>query len=74
MEAGNLRFEKYDFGKIWGESALFEQVRAVDKYHGKCGRCEYRHVCGGCRARALTITGDYLGDEPQCLYEPGVSR
>ncbi len=70
MEAGNLRSEKYDFGIIWRESALFEQIRAVDKYHGKCGRCEYRRVCGGCRARAFTMTGDFLGDEPQCLYEP----
>jgi radical SAM protein with 4Fe4S-binding SPASM domain len=74
MEAGNLRFEKFDFVKIWRESALFEQVRSVDRYHGKCGRCEYRCVCGGCRARALTITGDFLGDEPQCLYEPAVSK
>jgi heme b synthase len=74
MEAGNLRIEKFDFVKIWRESALFEQIRAVDKYHGKCGRCEYRRVCGGCRARALTITGDFLGDEPQCLYEPAVPR
>ncbi len=73
MEAGNLRLENYDFGKIWRESALFEQIRTTDKYHGKCGRCEYRRVCGGCRARALTITGDFLGDEPQCLYEPAVS-
>jgi heme b synthase len=70
MEAGNLRTEKYDFGKIWRDSELFMQVRAVDKYHGKCGRCEYKRVCGGCRARAYTMTGDFLGDEPQCLYEP----
>ncbi|HEX2955865.1 MAG TPA: radical SAM protein [Chitinispirillaceae bacterium] len=73
-EAGNLRLENYDFEKIWHESVLFRQVRAVDHYHGKCGLCEYRRVCGGCRARALTITGDFLAAEPQCLYEPAVSR
>ncbi|MDP6039596.1 MAG: radical SAM/SPASM domain-containing protein, partial [Candidatus Latescibacteria bacterium] len=37
---------------------------------GKCGFCEFRKVCGGCRARALGTTGDYLGEEPFCVYEP----
>lgn len=74
MEAGNLRSEKYDFGKIWCDSGLFKQVRAIDNYHGKCGRCEYKRVCGGCRARAFTMNRDFLGDEPQCLYEPEVKR
>lgn len=69
-KAGDLRESGYDFGKIWESSPLFRQVRAVDDYHGKCGYCEYRKVCGGCRARAFAINDDYLGEEPQCLYQP----
>ena len=37
---------------------------------GRCGRCEYRMVCGGCRARALATSGDYLAEDPGCVYEP----
>lgn len=73
MEAGDLRSSHYNFQKIWSESALFKQIRAVNEYHGKCGYCEYKMVCGGCRARALTINGDFLGEEPQCLYTPVLS-
>ena len=45
-------------------------MRDLDHYHGKCGICEYRRVCGGCRARAFAISGDYLAAEPFCTYEP----
>ena len=37
---------------------------------GKCGRCEYRKLCGGCRARALALEGDHLAADPSCVYEP----
>jgi AdoMet-dependent heme synthase len=69
-EAGDLRSENYDFGKIWQDSELLCSVRDADSYHGKCGRCEYRTVCGGCRARAFAATGDFLGEEPFCIYQP----
>jgi heme b synthase len=69
-EAGDLREAGYDFKKIWDESELFRQVRDVDHYGGKCGYCEYRHVCGGCRARAFALSGDYLAEEPFCVYTP----
>jgi heme b synthase len=68
LSAGNIRQTK--FSEIWDKAPLFQDLRAVDHYHGKCGRCEYRRVCGGCRARAHTLTGDVLGEEPLCLYEP----
>jgi radical SAM protein with 4Fe4S-binding SPASM domain len=45
-------------------------MRDIDKYHGRCGYCEYRKVCGGCRARAFASTGDYLDEEPYCVYQP----
>ncbi|MEW5813993.1 MAG: radical SAM protein [Spirochaetota bacterium] len=70
--AGDIRSEYFDFKKIWETSRLFLKMRDIDNYKGKCGCCEYRRVCGGCRARALAVTGDYLGEEPYCVYEPQV--
>ncbi|MBW1769728.1 MAG: heme b synthase [Deltaproteobacteria bacterium] len=58
------------FGVIWNESEEFKTLRNYDRLKGKCGKCEYRKVCGGCRARAYEATGDYLAEEPLCLYEP----
>jgi radical SAM protein with 4Fe4S-binding SPASM domain len=56
---------------IWRDSEVFAELRDFDKLKGKCGRCEYRRVCGGCRARAYAATGDYLGPEPTCTHLPG---
>ncbi len=70
LEAGDLRKSDFDFNHIWQTSPLFREVRDVDRYHGKCGWCDYRNVCGGCRARSFAATGDYLGEEPFCLYQP----
>jgi heme b synthase len=69
-ECGDLRRENFDFCKIWENSSVFLAMRDVDRYHGKCGRCEYRRICGGCRARAFAMTGDYLAEEPFCIYQP----
>ncbi len=69
-EAGDLRKENLDFRKVWEESELFAEMRNPSGYHGRCGYCEFNKVCGGCRARAFALTGDYLADEPFCLYEP----
>jgi heme b synthase len=55
---------------IWNNSKIFQSLRYFDGYNGKCGICEYRTVCGGCRARAYESTGDYLGEEPYCTYQP----
>jgi radical SAM protein with 4Fe4S-binding SPASM domain len=70
-EAGNLRETNYDLKGIWESSPLFTAVRDTERYHGKCGYCEYNRVCGGCRARAYALSGDYLGEEPNCTYQPG---
>lgn len=58
------------FPKIWADSMQFANLRDPDKYTGKCGVCEYERVCGGCRARAQTMKGDYLAEEPLCSYTP----
>ncbi len=69
-ECGNIRKSGYDLKHIWNTSEVFLQMRDIDSYHGRCGYCEYRMVCGGCRARAYATTGDYLDEEPYCVYRP----
>jgi len=70
LEAGDLAQNDLNFEAIWKNSSLFQQIRDVDRYRGKCGYCEYRRLCGGCRARAYAVTGDFLAEEPFCVYQP----
>jgi AdoMet-dependent heme synthase len=70
--AGDLR--KQSFAEIWNESEVFGMLRDDDNLKGKCGCCEFRHVCMGCRARAFAATGDFLAEEPFCVYQPGTSN
>jgi len=72
VEAGDLR--KQTFGQIWTDSPLFNHLRDLSGIKGKCGICEYKRICGGCRARAYEKTGDYLEAEPYCIYEPVKTR
>lgn len=66
--AGDLR--KQTFADIWDNSEVFHTLRDDDGLKGKCGCCEFRHVCMGCRARAFAATGDYMASEPFCVYQP----
>lgn len=68
LVAGNVR--ETPFSEIYRTSPLFLDLRDSSKLGGKCGICEYRQICGGCRARAYAATGDYLDEEPYCVYEP----
>ncbi len=68
IPCGDLR--KQRFKEVWEGSEVFNKLRDFKNYKGKCGRCEYIRVCGGCRARAYEATGDYLEEEPLCTYEP----
>lgn len=68
MAAGNIR-EK-SFKDIWENSDLFKDLRDFKSYKGRCGSCEYVGVCGGCRARAYAMTGDYMDEEPFCSHVP----
>lgn len=70
ISAGNLVENGYDFAAIWDHSKFLNEIRDVSSYHGKCGLCDYANLCGGCRARAYTMTGDYLGEDPVCWYGP----
>lgn len=56
--------------EIWRESRVFSDLRDDSKLGGKCGVCEYKKVCMGCRARAYAATHDYLAEEPNCGYLP----
>jgi len=66
--AGDLR--QQSFAEIWENATVFQMLRDPDNLKGKCGHCEFRNVCMGCRARAYAATGDYLDEEPFCVYEP----
>jgi heme b synthase len=68
LDCGNVK--KKNFADIWEKSEVFRNLRDYSKYEGKCGRCEFVKVCGGCRARAYEATGNYLAEEPLCLYQP----
>jgi radical SAM protein with 4Fe4S-binding SPASM domain len=66
--AGDLRKQK--FADIWANAKVFKELRDTNNLKGKCGCCEFRNICMGCRARAFAKTGDYLDEEPFCIYEP----
>jgi AdoMet-dependent heme synthase len=66
--AGNVR--QAPLTEIYRASALFQSIRDANLLQGRCGVCEYRVLCGGCRARALAATGNYLEEEPFCTYQP----
>ena len=72
VEVGDIR--KESFGQVWANSPLFRKLRDLANLKGKCGACEYKRICGGCRARAYEATGDCLEAEPYCIYEPMVRR
>ena len=85
IKLGNIR-EK-PFKEIWFSSEMFKNLRDFNALKGKCGECEHRTVCGGCRARAYGLSsdfidycgdlhepaelkGDYLTEDPWCVYQP----
>jgi AdoMet-dependent heme synthase len=55
---------------LYRDSSVFRAMRRPDLLGGRCGRCEWRERCGGSRARAFAATGDPLGEDPLCSYEP----
>jgi len=65
--AGNIRDSA--FWKIWDESSLFQDFRNPI-LKGRCGSCEFRNLCGGCRARAQERYEDLLAEDPSCTWQP----
>jgi heme b synthase len=68
INCGDLRHT--DFRTVWQDSPVFAKLRTPAAYQGKCGICEYQRFCGGCRARAYEASGDFMGEEPLCAYQP----
>lgn len=68
VSAGNVR--RTSLQQAYRNSRLFNVLRDSDQLGGKCGACEYRNLCGGSRSRAYALTGDYLAEDPRCVYVP----
>lgn len=68
LAAGNARTA--DVVEIYRNASIFRALREPDRFHGRCGVCEYRALCGGSRARAYAATGDVMGEDPLCAYAP----
>ncbi len=68
ITAGNVR--NTSIKDIYRHSPIFQELRSPDLLKGRCGRCEYRTICGGSRSRAYALTGDYLAEDPSCIYVP----
>ena len=71
ISAGNLIENDFNFGRVWLGSEFLKEIRNPSVYKGNCGVCEYVGLCGGCRARAYAISGDYLAADPVCSYKGG---
>lgn len=69
FDCGNVR-ETHP-AEIYRRHPLFVSLRDNEALGGKCGRCEFRAVCGGSRARAYGVTGDPFAEDPACIYQPG---
>jgi radical SAM protein with 4Fe4S-binding SPASM domain len=66
VNCGNVR--DLPFAEIWADSPIFKDLREREKrLKGRCGECQYRRLCGGCRGRAWATTGDYLAEDPSCF-------
>jgi radical SAM protein len=68
LSAGNVLWEP--LSQIYQESSLFRTLRDSSQLKGKCGRCDFKNVCGGSRARAYAVSQDPLAQEPCCAYMP----
>jgi len=66
--AGNVRDQS--FREIWRTSSVLQELRDPKQLKGRCGRCEFNELCGGCRCRAYAAYGDYLQEDPACRYQP----
>ncbi|HMC63044.1 MAG TPA: TIGR04053 family radical SAM/SPASM domain-containing protein [Candidatus Solibacter sp.] len=59
---------------VYRNSELFKTLRDTTLREGKCGICEYQKICGGSRARAFALTGDFLAEDPRCIYQPHLAE
>jgi radical SAM protein with 4Fe4S-binding SPASM domain len=72
VDCGNVRTGR--LLDVYRNSGVFRALRDADRLEGKCGRCEYRRICGGSRARAFAWSGGMFAEEPCCPYQPAGRR
>ena len=72
LSSGDVRTDGVQ--KVWEESSVFNQLRDLSSYRGKCGGCRHLKICSGCRARAYELHGDFLHEEPYCSYNSSVNE
>jgi radical SAM protein with 4Fe4S-binding SPASM domain len=66
VSCGNVR--QTPFRTIWASAPILKDLRAREqRLKGRCGECQYRRLCGGCRGRSWAATGDYLAEDPSCF-------
>jgi radical SAM protein with 4Fe4S-binding SPASM domain len=66
VSGGNVR--EAPFERIWTDAPVFKDLREREtRLKGRCGECEYRRLCGGCRGRTWAVSGDYLSEDPSCF-------
>jgi radical SAM protein with 4Fe4S-binding SPASM domain len=71
LKIGNIK--ENSLKELWDKmqkSEFYKKLQNPDNLEGKCGVCDIRHLCGGCRTRAYGLTGSYFGSDPACLYVP----
>jgi len=72
VSGGNVLRDKLT--SVYRDSALFTTLRDTTQREGKCGICEYQKICGGSRSRAYAFTGNYLAEDPNCIYQPHMAE
>ena len=75
LNFGDIRKDSID--EIMDRMRISKEInRLADRKNlkGKCGVCEFRELCGGCRSSALFYIGDILGSDPRCAYIPKALR
>ena len=72
VDRGNIRTA--ELGDVYRQDEIFTRLRSADALLGKCGRCEFRSLCGGSRSRSFASTGAVMASDPLCVYEPGPVR
>lgn len=68
LSVGNVR--TLALADAYRDSDLFRALRDTERLQDRCGRCEFRSICGGSRARAFATTGSLFAGDPWCTYEP----
>jgi radical SAM protein len=71
LQCGNVRTSS--LLDVYRHAPVFQALHSPEQFRGKCGECEFSHICGGSRARAFAYTGDALESDPFCPYQPGTS-